>query len=291
MHVYKTKAYAKINLTLEITGVENNYHVLDSLVASIDVFDEIKITKRADDYSTITMQGMGSEHIPADTNNALKSALAFSKKFHCNGVDIEIKKNIPLGGGLGGSSTDASAVLMAMSKLYGIEDMEAVGEIADSLGSDTKYMLTGGYQRMQGRGNALSETGITKELHLLLLCPESSVSAGACYKKYDEMPKTLEWKENATEGCIKALLEGNIHEAGRYVSNDLYIPAMHLNAEVETAKKAMQALQPIAVGMTGSGSCVFGIFETEKDCVKAKKNYQGKFRVIVTRTIQPNNGR
>ena len=284
MNVYKGKAYAKINLTLEITGVENNYHLLDSLVASIELCDEVKLTKRADDYSTITMQGMGSESIPSDTNNALKAALAFSKKCKCNGVDIEIKKNIPLGGGLGGSSTDASAVLVGMSKLYGIEDTSVIEEIADSLGSDTKYLLTGGYKRMQGRGDLLGETDIQKELHILLLCPESSVSAGACYKKYDELPQTLQWRESATDGCIKALLEGNIHEAGRYVRNDLYIPALHLNDDVLIAQKEMEALQPVATCMTGSGSCVFGIFESAKDCQRAKKNYQGKFRVIATRT-------
>lgn len=285
MNVYKGKAYAKINLTLEITGVEQNYHLLDSLVASIQLCDEIKVTKRADDYSTITMQGLGSESIPADTNNALKSALAFSKKCKCNGVDIIVKKNIPLGAGLGGSSADASAVLVAMSKLYGIEDNALVEEIADTLGSDTKYMLTGGYKRMQGRGNVLSETGIDTPLHLLLLCPESSVNTGACYKKYDELPKTLEWKESATEGCIKALQEGNIHEAGRYVTNDLYIPALHLNADVLKAYEQMQALQPLATCMTGSGSCVFGIFETAKACAQASKRYQGEFRAIVTRTV------
>ena len=287
MNVYKGKAYAKINLTLEITGVENNYHLLDSLVASVDVFDEIKVTKRADDYSTITMQGMGSETIPSEINNALKAAFAFSKKCKCNGVDIEIKKHIPLGGGLGGSSTDASAVLVAMSKLYEVEDKAVVEEIADSLGSDTRYMLTGGYQRMQGRGNILSETGIDQVLHLLLLCPDSSVSAGACYKKYDELPKTLEWRENATEACIKALLEGNIHEATKHVTNDLYVPALHLNDDVLTAYDEMCALQPLTAGMTGSGSCVFGVFETAKDCACAKKKYQGNFRVIATRTVKP----
>ena len=113
------------------------------------------------------------------------------------------------------------------------------------------------------------------------------MSAGACYKKYDELPKTLQWKENATESCIKALLEGNIHEAGRYVTNDLYVPAVHLNADVLSAYEEMQALQPVATGMTGSGSCVFGIFETAKACAAAKKKYQGKFRAIATRTVQP----
>lgn len=287
MNVYKGKAYAKINLTLEITGVRENYHLLDSLVASIDVFDEVKVVKRADDYSTITMQGMDSENIPPESNTALQSAFAFSKKFKCNGVDIFVKKNIPIGGGLGGSSADVGAVLTAMSKLYGIEDKTAVEDIADSLGSDTKYMLTGGYKRMQGRGEILTETDIETQLHLLLLCPETPVHTGACYKKFDQLPRTLQWKENATDGCIKALLEGNIQDVGRYVYNDLYIPALHLNGDVEKAYAEMQALQPVATCMSGSGSCVFGIFETAKACATAYKKYQGNFRAIATKTVLP----
>ncbi len=287
MNVYKGQAYAKINLTLEIKGIEKNYHLLDSLVTSVALCDEIKLVKRADDYSTITMQGMGSESIPADTNNALKAAFAFSKKCKTRGVDILIKKRIPLGGGLGGSSTDASAVLLGMTKLYEVEDFRLVEEIADSLGSDTKYMLTGGWQRMQGRGDVLMPTGIERELHLLLLCPSTNVTSGACYKKYDELPRTLEWRESATEGCIKSLREGNINEIGRYVVNDLYIPALHLNLDVATAYREMQDLQPIATGMTGSGSGVFGVFESAKACAKAKKEYKGQFNAIVTRTVQP----
>lgn len=287
MNVYKRRAYAKINLTLDITGVEQNYHLLDSLVASVDLYDDIKLTAREDDYSTVRMQGMGSENIPPETNNALKAAFAFSKKFKTAGVDISIKKNIPLGGGLGGSSADTSGVLYGMAQLFGVTDAQAVEELADSLGSDTRYMIYGGFKRMQGRGNIVKETGIDRTLHLLLLCPNSTVSAGACYKKYDELPKTLEWKPSSTEECIKALKDGNIAEACKYVSNDLYIPALHLNEDVERAKKQMQELGPMVAGMTGSGSCVFGIFPTAKACNAAKKRYQGEFCAIATKTVTP----
>ena len=287
MNVYKCRAYAKINLTLEITGVEQGYHLLDSLVTSVDLYDDIKLTRRADDYSTVRMQGMGSENIPPETNNALKSAFAFSKRFKTAGVDIVIKKNIPLGGGLGGSSADTAGVLYGMAKLFGITDEEAVAELADSLGSDTRYMLHGGYKRMQGRGNIVKDTPISQTLYLLLLCPNSSVSAGACYKKYDELPQTLQWKESATDGCIKALQEGNIAGACKYVTNDLYIPALYLNGDVEEAKKQMKALNPLVAGMTGSGSCVFGIFPTAKARDVAKKQYQGSFCVIATKTVTP----
>ena len=88
MKAVKIKSYAKVNLTLEITGVENGYHNLDSLVANIDLFDLLVLKKRKGNLSFVTMKGMGSESIPPEKNNALKAAEAFSKKFGVNGADI-----------------------------------------------------------------------------------------------------------------------------------------------------------------------------------------------------------
>ena len=135
-------------------------------------------------------------------------------------------------------------------------------------------------------GFALSPLS-TKILHLLLLCPSSEVSAGACYKKYDELPKTLEWKESATQGCIDALTKKNENEGGRYLMNDLYIPALHLNPDVETAYNEAKSFSPLGVTMSGSGSCVFALFETKELCQWAYSRYKGKFRAYVAETVIP----
>ena len=74
MKTVKIKSYAKINLTLLIDGIENGYHLLDSLVASIDLYDYLVIKKKKGDLSAVTMKGMGSESIPPEKNNALKAA-------------------------------------------------------------------------------------------------------------------------------------------------------------------------------------------------------------------------
>ena len=81
MNTVKIKAYAKVNLTLEIEGMENGYHLLDSLVASIDIFDLLVLKKRKGRLSAVTMHGMGSESIPPERNNALKAAEEFSAEF------------------------------------------------------------------------------------------------------------------------------------------------------------------------------------------------------------------
>ena len=287
MNTVKIKSYAKINLTLEILGVENGYHMLDSLVASVDIFDLIVLKKRKDTLSSVTMHGMGSEGIYPEQNVALRAAELFSNTFQTNGADITVYKNIPIGAGLGGSSADAAGVLNGMAKLYAIENREKLKELAMRLGSDTAYMLTGGFARMQGRGEIITPLKIKEKLHFLLLCPEEGVSSKACYQKYDELPRTLEWKESQTEGCIKALQQNNLNEGGRYLMNDLFVPALHLNSMVERAQKEVLSFSPLGVTMTGSGSGMLALFETKELCEWAKSRYKGKSRAYVISTCVP----
>ncbi len=286
MNTVKVKAYAKVNLTLEIVGQKDGYHLLDSFVASVDLFDLIVLKKNKGKLSRIKMVGRGSESIPPEKNNALKAAELFSEKFQTHGADITVYKNIPMGAGLGGSSADAAGVLNGMAKLYGIDDDVALGEIADSLGSDTKYMLTGGYARMQGRGTEITKISSDKKLHMLLLAPKTSVNTGACYGEFDRMENT-QTAQNDTQNCIDCFLRGDESEAGRYLMNDLYRPAARLNTDVKEAYQKACSFSPLGAAMTGSGSAVFALFETRELCEWAKSRYIGKAEAMVVSTVVP----
>ena len=281
----KIKAYAKLNLTLEVGGVENGFHQLDSLCATVDIFDEIRIKKRKDERIIVTMHGLGSEGILPQENNAQKAAEAFIRTFQTTGADITVFKNIPIGAGLGGSSADAAGVLRGMARLYAICDEEKLFSLACTLGSDTAYMLTGGFARMQGKGDRLTVLPIQTTLYALLLCPPTPVSTKACFQVYDSLPKTLEWKESATQNCIAALLQNNVNDVGRYLMNDLFTAAMHVNSDVETALFEAQNFSPLGASMTGSGSGVFALFESRELCEWAKSRYQGKARAYVVKTV------
>ncbi len=286
MNTVKVKAYAKINLTLEIVGSEKGFHMLDSLVASVDLFDFIVLKKRKDKLSSITMHSLGSESIPPEKNNALKAAERFSQKFGVNGADITVYKNIPMGAGLGGSSADASGVLNGMAKLYKINDEREIDELANALGSDTKYMRTGGFARMRGRGDEVETLAIKQTLYFLALLPPTSVDTGACYQEYDNEPiKTGE--ENATEKLMQALSQERVEEVGRYLTNDLFPPAARLNQGVREAYEEAQAFSPLGTVMTGSGSCVIALFETKELCEWAKSRYKGKCKAFVLKTVSP----
>ena len=286
MNTVRIKAYAKLNLTLEVFGVENGYHQLDSFVTSVDLFDTVVVTKRKDKLINVVMHGMGSESIPPERNNAWKAGEAFVNAFQTTGADIIVYKDIPMGAGLGGSSADIAGVLLGMAKLYQISE-ERLDKLALILGSDVPYMLKGGFMRMQGRGEKLTPVSVENPLWVLLLCPPTPVDTKSCFAQYDTMPKTLEWRESATENCITALSSGRLNDGGRYLTNELYPAATALNGEVERAYNSLKDFSPLGVTMTGSGSAVFALFETRELCEWAKSRYKGAGRAFVVKTVTP----
>ena len=221
MDKVRIKAPAKVNFALGITGESGGFHMLDSIVCTIDLFDDVIVAKRSDGRVNITMRGMGSENIPPEANNAVRAAELFAEKYSTGGADITITKRIPMGAGLGGSSADAAGVLRAMSKLYGRGDEKTLGEIADMVGSDTRYMLRGGWARLRGRGNEVEPLKSRLKLSLLILCPPPGVSTAQCYKLYDELPA------ESPADCAAAALaaeRGDLYAFCKNMRNALYAP-------------------------------------------------------------------
>ena len=110
-------APAKVNFTLDVLGVEENYHKIKTLVSTIDLYDKITIKKRKDSRIKLVMKGIKVD-CEITENNAYKAAKAFIEKYKTLGVDIIVNKKIPVGAGLGGSSADIAGVLNAMEGLY-----------------------------------------------------------------------------------------------------------------------------------------------------------------------------
>ncbi|MBQ8406576.1 MAG: 4-(cytidine 5'-diphospho)-2-C-methyl-D-erythritol kinase [Clostridia bacterium] len=286
MQAVKEKVYAKINLTLDVKNAENGYHELDSLVASIDLCDEIRLCKRKDKQVTLKMHGIELFDLPMEKNNAYKAAVLFMQTYQTNGVDIEIRKNIPVGAGLGGSSADAAGVLNGLAKLYKIEDENGLDALADRLGSDTKYMRHGGYARMRGRGEKLEYLPVKQVLWFLLLCPSSSVSTAECFHTLD----CLRLQGDCgyfprTQACVESLCALDKERVGRLMGNDLYQAALTLNDELLSVKQEADGFSPLGATMTGSGSGVIALFEERELCEWAKSRYRGDAEAIVVKTI------
>ena len=191
-----------------------------------------------------------------------------------------------MGAGLGGSSADASGVLRGMAKLYKVDDEAKLGELADKLGSDTRYMLTGGFARMRGRGTQVEKLPVSPTMYFVLLLPREPVSTAECYRLFDTQASEFK-KESASEGLVELLLQNRVNEGGRYLTNDLYAPASLLNEQVKNALEAVQSLSPLGATMTGSGSGVIALFETRELCEWAKSRIRGKWKAMVIKTLDP----
>ena len=276
MESVRVRAYAKINLTLNILGREGEFHTLDSLVASVDLYDEIVIKERKDKLISVTMHGLGSEAIPFESNNAAKAAELFVGKFQTNGADITIHKNIPMGAGLGGSSADAAGVLNGLAKLYKVNDLN-LKLLADATGSDTRYMLSGGYARLFGRGDVVKAVESKLKLHILLLVPRDTVSTAKCYAAFDECGKI----GGNSEKAERAVTESDVKGLAKELSNSLTPAAATLSDEINRCIDELKAFAPLAVNMTGSGSGVYALFENREKCENAKSRYRGKAKSYV----------
>lgn len=283
MSYARVKSYAKVNLTLDITGVNGGYHMIDSVVASIDLADVITARSRTDGQVNVTMHGEGSENIDPEHNNAVKAARAFMQRFNTCGVDITVWKNIPVGAGLGGSSADVAGVLRAMAKLYNIDDFASIKAIADSLGSDCGYMLTGGYARISGRGEIVKKIDSNLKLDLVLLVPEGGVSTAECYKLSDTFAQGAPMSDRVESAILKGDLEG----VAQSLNNHLFKAATLLNKGVEKAKAELEGFAPPGVNMTGSGSAVYAIMENEQFARYTHSRYRGRHRLILTKTVLP----
>ena len=256
--------------------------MLDSVVCTVDLFDLIKLTKRKDGLVNVRMYGMGLETLAPEENNAVKAAEAYVKAFSTCGADIKIYKNIPVGAGMGGSSADIAGVLRGMSKLYGYGSERQLKQIADSLGSDCGYLLSGGFARLRGRGEIVERLSSSKQLNFLALVPKNGVSTAQCFREY--LPHG---EENTADLAALALRKGNLTDLGAAFSNALYEPAAKINSDVKRAFEELRDFSPYGVGMTGSGSAVFALFESREMCDWAKSRYRGAFECIRLKSVEP----
>lgn len=259
--------------------------MIDTLVTSVDLYDLITVRKRKKDkLVSVRMHGMDSESIPHEKNNAVRAAEKFVAEFGCCGADIEIYKNIPMGAGLGGSSADAAGVLIALKKLFDIDDEQKIKAIADGVGSDCGYMLYGGYARLKGRGERTELIESNLKLDLLLLIPQGGVSTAECYAQYDRINCR---RRNSCNEAYEALLKGDKAALGKSLDNALLPAAYSLNGGVGEAVESLKAFDPLGVNMTGSGSCVYALFENEELCRYAESRYKGKFLKIRVKSFLP----
>lgn len=252
------RACAKVNLTLGVTGRRSDgYHTLDSLMVTTDLCDDVTVTRCREVIVTCT--GMFLPY-----RNTLRAAAERYRALTGRGARIHVYKRIPAEAGLGGGSADAAAVLRGMQRLYGEAEERDLYDIALRVGADVPFCLQGGLCRAQGVGEVLTPFRLGAPLHLVLAKPAAGVSTRALFERLN-LPQPLP----DTARAMAALSGGDVRALGPLLCNALQAEAEALVPEIGTLRRRLLALGALGACMTGSGSAVFGLFETPEAAAAA----------------------
>ena len=266
MPIYK--ANCKINVHLRIVGkLPNGYHELETIFQEIAIFDEIDI--RSNSTGEITFQSSGIK-IPDDgVNICTKSAEILQKKFNVkNGCNISLKKNIPIGAGLGGGSSDSATVLKALNDLWELKLSDSeLEKIGLELGADVPFFIKGGCALATGIGEKLTQINtVLKDGYILLIYPNIHVNTSDAYRNLN-----LNLTKNTSNGIFALALNSSsdIHLNYDEFTNDFESYVFKEHGEIERIKNALLNKGAEYAAMSGSGSTVFGFF---KDKLKLEKS-------------------
>ena len=305
---YRLIAPAKINLYLEIIGSRiDGYHELAMILQSIDLSDEIDIHAASTENIRVYCD---HPQVPTDqTNLVYKAAALMAQEFpkaysNFGGVDITIKKHIPVAAGLAGGSTNAAAVLVGIDLLWnlGLTQSE-LEEFGASLGSDVPFCIAGGTAIATGRGEELSPLQSLDNLHLVLGKYRSlEVSTPWAYKTYRQQfginyiqdSEGLAARTSAfhSEGMVKAILNQNTGKIVQELHNDLEKVVLPAYPQVLQLRELF-ASQAGVLGtmMSGSGPSVFAIAESQTQAEIVKQRIReaipnDDLELFVTHTIK-----
>lgn len=262
----KLKAYSKLNLALDITGKRSDgYHDLDTIMQSISLYDTVTIEK-----SHIISVQMSKGDVPEKSNTAYKAVELFCKLTGLMGATISIDKHIPSMAGLGGSSTDAAAVLIGLNKLYNTKlPHSTLAHIGKKIGADVPFCMEGGTARAKGIGEKLQHLRLTKPLHFVVVKPHQGVSTAKAFSAYKPSSKI------SIESVAFAIQKGDIELFNKYSGNALGMAALSIAPDI---LKAASALRPFGKAfMSGSGSSMFCVFATKEEAENAAQSIDGEF--------------
>ncbi len=295
------KAYAKINLCLDVLGTRGDgYHLVDMIMQQIDLHDDIIIEiaetfdKEADCRIDLKITNLQSSLIPADESNLMyRAARLMTEKYNIHShIRMTLIKRIPSEAGLGGGSADAAAVFTGMNELFRLNvSLDELMALGAGLGADIPFCIMGKTARAEGIGTDMSRLdnlaaffrqaghGIIPG-YVLLIKPSVSASTPRIYAEYDKA--TLKYGKlimhpvvsflsealNSSDPLTvrQALIDNNINVLEHAVMADFSSP-------IAAIKERLIFLGAVTASMTGSGSVVYGLFDSEEKMLAAKEDF------------------
>lgn len=260
--VHTLPAFAKINWVLRVLGRRpDQYHEIETVLQTVSLHDRLSFSTTSDGEIDFLCD---DSSLPTDDSNlVVRAALELKRRFAVSaGARISLEKRIPIGGGLGGGSSDAAVTLLGLNQIWQIGATAAdLNPLAAELGADVPFFLSGGTALGQGTGTRVSLLPETPPQHLLVLMPNVTVSTKTAYESLNAPALTTV--------CGDTILSSS-RESGRFdlsdlhtLQNDFQPVVLRSHPEIERARTALLKAGASTVLLSGSGASVFGICENE----------------------------
>ncbi|MBE6948439.1 MAG: 4-(cytidine 5'-diphospho)-2-C-methyl-D-erythritol kinase [Ruminococcaceae bacterium] len=266
------KAYAKINLSLDVLGkMPDGYHELRSIMQLVELHDDVEIT-RTKGKSKIKASS-SKVFLPKDEKNiAGKAVRLFLDETGITGYDVSvfINKRNPVCAGLGGGSADGAAVLKGMNELFGtgltLTQLEAMGE---KLGADVPFCIRGGTVLCEGKGEIMTDAAPLPKCHIVICKPDASISTPELFHLIDSRKIRL---RPDNDGMLSALKADSLNGVAKRVFNVFEELVAESCGDIKVIKDELYDYGALGASMSGTGSAVFGLFD---DKSKAENAYYG----------------
>ncbi len=277
------KAYGKINLSLDVTGLlPNGYHSVSMVMQSVELCDVVSIEKLKTNEIIVTTD---NPQIPNDKDNlAYRACELMKNEFDIPfGFDIKISKKIPVAGGMAGGSTDAAAILRGINELCCLNQTEEkLMELGLTLGADIPFCIQKKPALAQGIGEKITNIkGLPNDLYILLVNPNKKVSTKEIYSLIDNK-KNYNLVDN--DALVTALANGDLKKAYQNMKNVMESITAEICPEIKEIIKKLNDNGAKAALMSGSGATCYGVFENKEAAEKAKNAFNNYF-TEVTRPV------
>jgi len=276
------KAYGKINLSLDVTGVlPNGYHSVSMVMQSVELCDTVSI-----EISPEISVTCDNPEIPDGKDNlAYRACELMIDEFSIpHGFDIKIKKKIPVAGGMAGGSADAAAVMRGINEICNFgATTEKLMKLGVKLGADIPFCIQQNPALAEGIGEILTPVkGLWNELHILLVNPNICVSTKDIYKRIDS-DKKFNFVDN--KALILALADRDIIKMSANMKNVMEEVTKEICPQIGEIIDTLKANGAVVALMSGSGATCYGVFTDKSDAQKAQSKFKNYFTAL-TRPLE-----
>lgn len=288
MNEISKKAYAKINLGLDVLGKRaDGYHELKMIMQTINLYDQLTFRKTNEPGVTLNVN---LSTLPCNENNlVVKAARAMIDAYQIQqGVQISLAKHIPIAAGMAGGSADAAATLKGMNELFDCgATADELMKLGVKLGADIPYCILEGTALSEGIGEILTPLPAMPSCHILIVKPNINVSTKYVYQNLHLDNSTI---HPDVDGMVTAIEHGDLSGIISRLGNVLETVTVPKYPKVAEIKKEMIRLGALGTLMSGSGPTVFGVFKSysiAKRCYESFKKGPYKAQTFLTLPYQP----